>query len=125
MSAKAYDKAKTIDKYMYKQLWQDLKELISKEYDVKVEKENELFIRIKGEKTADIEVFPTNDYIHVQLWYYDLPKHLAKRHEKNYFYTATEVINEINSIEYSIKQARKYYDLPSEDKEIFKKMTSF
>lgn len=125
MSAKAYDKAKSIDKHMYKQLWQDLKELIVKEYSVKVEKENELFIRIKGEETADIEVFPTNDYIHVQLWYYDLPEHLAKQHEKNCFYTATEVINEINSIEYSIKRARKYYDLPSEDKEIFKKMTSF
>ena len=125
MSAKAYDKAKTIDKRIYKQLWQDLKELIVKEYSVKVEKENELIIRIKGEKTADIEVFPTNDYIHVQLWYYDLPEHLAKPHEKSCFYTATDVINEINSIEYSIKQARKYYDLPSEDKEIFKKMTSF
>lgn len=125
MSVKAYNKAKTIDKRMYKELWQELKELIAKEYEVRAMGEDELFIKIKGEKTADIEVFPTNDYIHVQLWYYDLPEHLAKRHEENYFYTASGVINEINSIEYSIKQARKYYDLPSEDKEIFRKITSF
>lgn len=121
MSRKAYDKARTIDKRTYKQLWQELKELIVKEYEVRVMKEDELFISIAGEETADIEVFRGNDYIHVQLWYYDLPEHLAKKHEQHQFKTATDVINEIDHINCSIKEAKKHSKLTTEEQQLYRK----
>ena len=111
MSLRAFYKAQTMTKKMYKQLWEDLSVVINEEYDVKEQTEDSLLIRIKGEQKADIEVARTGSFIYVGLWYYTLPEYMNGRHDKTNFYNSVEVIMEINSILSSVKEAQEFYKL--------------
>ncbi|PTJ26013.1 hypothetical protein BU035_10055 [Staphylococcus simulans] len=117
------NKARTFEKKLGKQKWDKLKSLLLQtRHDVVKNGENELFLKIPGEKRADIEIFPKynvhtwdQSFVHVQLWFYDFKttrfqEEFNKNEEREHNNTV-EAMNHINFILDIIREEKKLYKM--------------
>ena len=103
MTRKAYEKAISLQKKINKQTWQALQEIVRNNYDLKIDSDNEMYIRIPGENNADIEIIPSTqgyNFAHIELWYFN---GIEKINNNCGVYTLAAAIERIDGILRTVK----------------------
>lgn len=113
-------KSITYENKISKDKWLKLQEIIRVSgVDIKIDRDNEMFLSIEGEERADIELFPlknqyNGEFVHVQLWYYTFfnerlnNKYLETNHS---FSGIPATLEFINSLYRDVKFDKKYKEL--------------
>lgn len=104
MTKKAYEKAISLQKKINKQSWQALQEIVRNNYDLKIDSDNEMYIRIPGEDKADIEIIPSTqgyNFARIQLWYFSELEEIDNQCEIS---TLPDAVDRIDLILHSVKK---------------------
>lgn len=115
-AAGAYEQARKIDQKYAKTKWTEFKEILNKYgYPIKKDNGNEIFLSIKGESKADIEIFQITKngdvFVHIELWYYEFSNEkLTKKYygsPMRRYSGLLEAISYINQIYTDIERDKK------------------
>ena len=111
MSKVAWSKAQAADRRIVKSQWGELVKILQSNYEIKTLNKTEVFLKVPGEDTADIEIFvadpPVVDPFHVQLWYFQLENNDSGI-QSGTCSSVSEVIRRIDDIMKAVKVQKKY-----------------